>query len=414
MKKIVTLLLTVMVFGEIYGQSNTLPKWEKGFLDLHFISTGRGSAAFYILPDGTTMLVDAGDLPQTDVERRSPAVPNDGKTPAQWIADYIYQFHPEGKKAKLDYAFITHYHDDHFGHFDNSVKEFTEGGYRLSGITELGTLIPIKMLIDRGTDFPVDLKSKETQSNRQMAFLTENLKEYWKFIDYQKKVNGLGYQKFVVGSSTQLIMKNEAASFPEFKIRNLFGAGEIADSWDDEIGITKFKQGEYPGENDLSCGIRITYGKFDFYTGGDIAGVNEIGQSDFNKIDALVAPVIGPVDVATLNHHGNRDSQSEYFVRTIHPRVWIGQSWTSNHPGEEALRRITSPSVYPGERDLFTNFLHESNITVMGKRFAGLYKSTSGHIVVRVYPKGDNYDVFVLNDKDEQRGVVAQYHYQSR
>ena len=32
-------------------------------LDIHQISTGRGNAGLYIFPDGTTLLVDAGELP---------------------------------------------------------------------------------------------------------------------------------------------------------------------------------------------------------------------------------------------------------------------------------------------------------------------------------------------------------------
>ena len=39
-----------------------LPSWQKGYLDIHHISTGRGDCTLMILPDGTTMMVDAGDL----------------------------------------------------------------------------------------------------------------------------------------------------------------------------------------------------------------------------------------------------------------------------------------------------------------------------------------------------------------
>ena len=48
-----------------------LPPWREGWLDLHHINTGRGNAAFYILPDGTTIPSDAGE-PRPD---RSPAPP---------------------------------------------------------------------------------------------------------------------------------------------------------------------------------------------------------------------------------------------------------------------------------------------------------------------------------------------------
>jgi len=39
---------------------DTLPSWSEGYLDIHHINTGKGEAAFFMLPDGTTMLVDAG------------------------------------------------------------------------------------------------------------------------------------------------------------------------------------------------------------------------------------------------------------------------------------------------------------------------------------------------------------------
>ncbi|MDR0844026.1 MAG: twin-arginine translocation signal domain-containing protein, partial [Tannerella sp.] len=39
-----------------------LPDWQDGFLDIHHICTGRGESTFIIAPDGTTMLIDAGDL----------------------------------------------------------------------------------------------------------------------------------------------------------------------------------------------------------------------------------------------------------------------------------------------------------------------------------------------------------------
>ncbi len=39
-----------------------LPDWEEGMMDIHHINTGRGDAAFLILPDGTTFLIDAGDM----------------------------------------------------------------------------------------------------------------------------------------------------------------------------------------------------------------------------------------------------------------------------------------------------------------------------------------------------------------
>src|SRR6187402_563202 len=61
-----------------------LPAWQAGYLDLHHINTGRGNASYYILPDGTTMLFDAGELdpsnPRTTSKRNTPIRPN-GRQP---------------------------------------------------------------------------------------------------------------------------------------------------------------------------------------------------------------------------------------------------------------------------------------------------------------------------------------------
>ncbi|MBQ1336712.1 MAG: hypothetical protein IIY32_00195, partial [Thermoguttaceae bacterium] len=35
--------------------------WQEGELDLHIIHTGAGDNAFHVFPDGTTVLLDAGD-----------------------------------------------------------------------------------------------------------------------------------------------------------------------------------------------------------------------------------------------------------------------------------------------------------------------------------------------------------------
>ncbi|MCS2813728.1 hypothetical protein NXX52_13340 [Bacteroides ovatus] len=57
-----------------------LPEWQAGYLDIHQISTGRGNAAYLIFPDGTTMLLDAGDLGvHSGTQEIMKAVPNDSK-----------------------------------------------------------------------------------------------------------------------------------------------------------------------------------------------------------------------------------------------------------------------------------------------------------------------------------------------
>ncbi len=43
------------------GDGDALPAWSKGYFYIHHISTGRGNSTYLVFPDGTTMLIDAGE-----------------------------------------------------------------------------------------------------------------------------------------------------------------------------------------------------------------------------------------------------------------------------------------------------------------------------------------------------------------
>ena len=51
-----------------------LPPWKPGEFQVHFIYTGVAESMFWILPDGTTMLLDCGDHSgSSPTARRTPA-----------------------------------------------------------------------------------------------------------------------------------------------------------------------------------------------------------------------------------------------------------------------------------------------------------------------------------------------------
>ena len=79
----------------------TLPDWSEGCLDIHLINSGRGECCFYIMPDGTTLLVDAGEVDKGKIncDQR----PNDETRPYITYANFIKHFLPEGKDA-IDYC----------------------------------------------------------------------------------------------------------------------------------------------------------------------------------------------------------------------------------------------------------------------------------------------------------------------
>src|SRR5215469_6005406 len=97
--------LVLVVSMRLFAQTGTsLPPWTPGTLDFHPISTGCGNATFFIQPDVTTLLVDAGAAGAGAAE--TDPHPDGSRMPGAWIGRYIRRHLPLGVMA-LDYAPIT-------------------------------------------------------------------------------------------------------------------------------------------------------------------------------------------------------------------------------------------------------------------------------------------------------------------
>lgn len=418
------ILSCTVLFGidAVTSQVMQFPEWEPGILEIHHIQTGRGDAAYSIFPDGTTLLIDAGDMsethPRTTSRRNTPLTPNVSKSAPEWIVDYIDQFKPKKLPRKLNYALITHYHDDHFGELDSLRQRALPGDYALTGIMAVGNQIPIHKLIDRGFEYPINLKDKRIQESPRFSKdpygMITTLKEYWRFIDHEHLTRNLINEPLQVGSSNQIKLEIDGESYPEFRVRNIVSNGNVWNGYGENQYFSLFDSGVYPGENPLSNGIRIDYGPFNYFTGGDLSGVDALGQNDLNSVESHIAPIIGPVEVAVLNHHGNRDSQNAYYVRTLRPQVWIQQSWTADHPGSEVLRRLLSRNLYPGERWTFATSMLEGTHDVLGGLLDN-YSALQGHIVLRVYDRGKTFEIYVFDHLSTGREATAKFGpYESR
>jgi hypothetical protein len=118
-----------------------------------------------------------------------------------------------------------------------------------------------------------------------------------------------------------------------------------------------------------------------------------------------------------LDHHGNHDGNSPFFVSVLRPRVCVAQVWDAQQVDPIVLARLRSEKIAPGPRDIFmTNGEWEGRdehvIRVFGE-VAGrkhvedlkTIASRQGHVVVRVAPGGGSYEVIVLTDNDESMRV---------
>lgn len=365
-----------------------LPDWSPGTLDIHQINTGKGNSALFILPDGTSLLIDAGDGAHKPPRGTGPKP--DGSRPAgEWIARYARHMLRHDASPAIDYAYLTHFHDDHMG-----------------GIAEVARHIPFRALIDRGWpsyDYPAPMPG---------------LKPYRDFAEAQAGA-GVKVQRLVPGRAGQIALKRAPRNYPNFEIRNIAANGEIWTGAGDNTRqhfppIANLTRDGYPTENMCSLAIRLSYGKFDFFSGGDMPGARPDGSPIWNDVETPVAQAVGPVEAMILNHHGNRDSTNAFLLGALRPQVFLISVWTSNHPGEDVWARLMSTRIYPGPRDIFATNMLEANRMVIGDSLNKL-KSSQGHIVLRVAPGGESFHVIILDDSDEAFRVKAVHGpYQSR
>ncbi len=392
MKTLLTFLLllifnTTLIFPSSGGVDEVFPPWSDGYLDIHHINTGLGESAFFILPDGTTMLVDAGVTPRPKPRVTDPR-PDGSRTPGEWIARYISHMIQGEAEKKLDFILATHFHSDHIGGLLADSEKSDLGPYILSGITEVGEIIPFDKLIDRGWpdyDFPSPLTA---------GYITN----YIQFVNWNIENRDVVAEKIRVGANDQLTLVREPDRYPGFEIRNIAANGFIWTGHSDNIR-NHFPPGQYPDENMASIAFRLSYGKFNYFNGGDIRRTDLLGSHTLD-IETPIGQVTGPVDVCVANHHGHYDGMNVSFLEAVRPRVIVIFAFNPLHPSPSTLRRMMSTSIYPGERDIFaTNIMDEQRV-VIGDPIESL-KSQQGHIVIRVDPGGGNYMIYILDDSSE-------------
>jgi hypothetical protein len=381
----------------------TLPPWTPGTLDLHHISTGRGNCTLSICPDGTALMIDAGAQMPTEQQLPYyvPAYPDLTRRPGEWMARYTARQLKATGRAAIDHLFLTHFHSDHMGEFKPYLPKSKRGDWRLTGITDIAEAMPIHHLIDRGFpnyNYPAPLTDATTANYRAWAEAAAK--------------SGTRVEAFTPGSNTQLALAHDAKAYPTFEVRNIVANGVL---WTGKGSTTRslfpplstLKPAQYPSENMCSAGIRIRYGAFDYYHGGDLCDGSPYNTQPWRQVESAAAKVVGPVDVALASHHGYIDSTGPDVVRALRPRAFIIHAWDSAHPTMPALHNMLSEDLYPGPRDIYSTALKpEARIAI--KRLS-LLKSSLGHVVVRVAPGGASWQVFITANTDESDRITAKF-----
>ena len=393
----------------------TLPAWRPGELELHFIYTGCGENMFYRLPDGTAILNDTGDAYRPKDVAYTPLLPSPDRLGGDWVSRYIQRAYPE---KVIDYLIFSHWHDDHIGHAGFGKKSNGEMDYR-HRVTADGRKIDGFLCVaeDFGFRRYLDHQYPERGTYRTQGSC---MRLVLPWLEEQRK-KGLVVEPFKVGALDQIALLRDPAKYKGvFSIRNICANGRL---WDGRDGVRDFAAetvaatgSDILPQNMLSMGFVIQYGKFRFWTGGDV-------QPSFMKrgfatkdgpvnYEAEVGRRVGPVTVCKTNHHSCTDAMCEEFVRAVRARAYVTCVWSHWHVRHETLARMASRELHPDFDPLIIpNFMPKNRAVEYRDRpfMRNVPPETKDgvHVVVKVAPGGDAYRIYLVDARDESMRVRA-------
>ena len=386
--------------GRLWAQEAMEP-WRRGVLEIHHISTGRGNSVLAILPDGTSVMVDAGAVKASGGAEFAVAKPDASRRPGEWIGRYAKYHLRTTPKQEIGTFVLTHLHGDHMGEYTEALPVAKDGSYRLTGVSDVAEVLPIRRIVDRGwPDYSYPAQQTDKSALNYIAFVRSMAKR------------GVAVERAKVGSARQIEVEN-GAEFGTLSARVLAANGEVWTGVGEGSrklfpALETLTKREYPTENMCSCALRLSYGAFQYYNGGDLTCDTQFGTEPWMDVESAVAKVAGPVSVAALNHHGYYDAEGPDFVRAMRARIWVLQSWHASHPALATLDRLYSPVLYAGERDVLATSLVPA-AELADARLSDKMLSQQGHVAVRVAPGGATYEVVVLEDAVEMGKVKARF-----
>ena len=366
-----------------------LPTWSEGYLDIHFINSGRGECCFYILPDGTTMVVDAGEMvtSKTSVPQR----PNAETRPYITYANYIKHFLPKGKKA-IDYCHLSHFHIDHIGCIE-AATETAPAGYRRTGVLALYDEVPFNHILDRA--YP-----DYTEDEKTPAVVSQMAEDWIKFVRWGVESKRFTAARFAAGEN-QIVMLNNPKRYDNFSIFNVCANGFVwgRTSAGEEKLLGKLATGN---GNPASCGFHIRYGAFDYLACGDLTSGAQ------NRFAYYFRNFIGKDNLEAFkgHHHLAANSWGSKMQEVgFNPCVVLNHCFASNKPSIEKLMH-----VLPVVKGFYATNVHKDfleNPDVKANKLAERMTAYNGHIVLRVAPGGESYQVYMLDDGDFEYRVKS-------
>jgi len=191
----------------------------------------------------------------------------------------------------VKYVVASHYHSDHVGGLDEVMKS-----------------IAVAEVWDRGNSNPLN---------------TNAYRDYVKEAGQRRNTLKVG-QVFALGSGAKATV--------------LASDGHV-------IGGRKYDlNGWKQTENGASVVLKVEYGNFSMWLGGDLTG----GGNGTFDMESKVCPACGDVDVYQVDHHGSNTSTNANLVAALRPEVAIASCGYKNpygHPTATTINRLNTKTA---------------------------------------------------------------------
>jgi hypothetical protein len=378
------------------SHADVLPTWSQGELEIHQIDTGRGNAMFLLAPDGTTMLIDCGTTNEP-LDVIAPPRPNASHLPGEWVARYALRRARVAGRSTLDYMIATHVHPDHVGDLPPGKDLPADGSYTPTGLSQVDQFMPAETVIDRSfPDYGQLQPPREPFARNYLAWLAA------------RRLAGKRVERLEVGSARQIQLRLPLKG-PAFSIRGLAANGRVWTGIGEESrsvfpDLRSVPNDDQPTENDCAIAIRIDYGRFSYFTGGDLNADTHDGREPWRDVETPVTKVCGRVEVAVADHHAYFDACGPNFVKNLDAQAYIIPSWHLTHPGQAQLERLIGAWPYEKHHDVFATEILPAN-RLLNSRWIKDMRSLQGHVVVRVAADGASYKIFILDSTTELGAV---------
>ncbi len=312
-------------------------------LKIIFFDLGQADGML-VYHQGKTLLMDAGESRESEDADRYHV-----------IAATLQQL--TGKKH-LDYFVLSHYHQDHVGS--------SRSGNGLWGVLADG--VTIGTIYDRGEIIYGDAPKGDVQK------------------DFERAIPGwLSSGKVKQHVALKLGDKIDLGAPLVVDVVAVNGNGmfeKLMQDKPDDLSI-------YPAsENDYSVALKLTYGEFELFTGGDLTGATvhkdyRGNREGYHDVESSIAGPVGDVEVYRVNHHGSQYSSNGCFIKVLRPEVSVFSSGANNygHPHKKVydpLMDIGRVYITGGSDDKVRDHVLRSivggdvviNVETGGKRFS--------------------------------------------